>query len=53
MRGIPPPAKNLLVPHPPAARKILSTVDSPHQTFIPPTKVNRPPLNKIFQVLTQ
>ena len=37
----------------PAARKIPSTVDSPHQTFIPPTEVNRPPLNKIFQVLTQ
>ena len=32
----------------PAARKIPSTVDSPHQTFIPPTKSQPPPTKQQF-----
>ena len=45
MGGIPPPAKNFLIPPPPPF----------HQIFIPfPPKVNHAPLiNKNFQVITQ
>ena len=54
MREIPPPAKNLLLPASPAppplpaARKIPSTVDSPNQNFIPPTKSQPPPTKQQF-----